>query len=1066
MKKRLVALILAGTMIFGQTVFAQATTVQNSVETETEQSNENVQEENEAEVSADAQQESETEEAVVQSNENDIAMQDSGEEVLGKITVYLDYPDISYVMTDITSENSPAGVMAGARDESICEVKSIGTDMDGSGHALNIHAKKAGKTTIGVTAMKYLDNGEVSPGEHYVYEVEVLEKLPEDGVVIEDETLRDQLFHYTNYGPDGATRFSDDGYVSKSEMESLTYLHIYSAASLKGLEYAKKISYLDLENYSGSDYSVLKQLPKLESLSLTSNSGLQNLNGLQGFNKLSRIDISNCENLSSVDGISKIGNLTGVTIYNCKQIKTLKPEIDYLMSLSNFSANGLGLSAEEMLELLQIRLSEIAKGQSVHLNWINFPQNTEISDPKGLLEVDDNVIWAIKAGTTTFKITIGDKQYDVTTTIQGATDEDLKLGNSYGVKLNDVTNNDTEKSVLLTSNGDLWQTYPKVEKEKTNVKKYVSDWVYFDTDRELVTNYLTNDNVLYSGNKKIADNVKDFDGHYVLTNNNVLTDIYNTQSKSLDHVQKWIYAWNYAGYDKYDTTVYVLKTDGTVWSRTEVNKNGTAQEFKKIADGAVDISNYYYLKKDGKAYEYGSNEELDIGQGSHYEYGSDGNCYVDYMGEKVNLGKVKIKDMLYRYSVVYYITDTNDLYVLGYDYNNDNQYTINKLGSDAKEFVSDSRVDIVQMQDGKYYELSLDTLMPEDSVWSFAAHGMAWYRNLYTNELHAELNGITIIDHVSAVVEDNSWGRGTAPVTVVRTDGTVWVINNYIPEKVMDLSKTYVAPSHADGLSDTLENGNLYYYKDGKIATDVTTVAKNASGWYYVNKGKVDFSYTGFATNSNGSWYIEKGKVTFNKASVIKDANGALGDASAWYYVSGSKVQNVTTVAKNENGWWRIVNGKVDFGCNSVERNDNGWWYIRGGKVDFNYTGVAKNANGWWRIVKGKVDFGCNSVEKNENGWWYIRNGKVDFGYTGVAKNANGWWRIVNGKVDFSCNSVERNDNGWWYIRSGKVDFGYTGIGSNRNGRWYIRNGKVDFSRTGRVTVGGRTYRVVKGKVQ
>ncbi|WP_431733518.1 hypothetical protein [Eubacterium ramulus] len=67
--------------------------------------------------------------------------------------------------------------------------------------------------------------------------------------------------------------------------------------------------------------------------------------------------------------------------------------------------------------------------------------------------------------------------------------------------------------------------------------------------------------------------------------------------------------------------------------------------------------------------------------------------------------------------------------------------------------------------------------------------------------------------------------------------------------------------------------------------------------------------------------------------------------------------------------------------------------------------------------------------------------------------------------MDFNCNSVEKNENGWWYIRGGKVDFSFTGIGSNRNGRWYIRGGKVDFSRNGNVRIGGRTYRVVNGKV-
>ena len=224
-------------------------------------------------------------------------------------------------------------------------------------------------------------------------------------------------------------------------------------------------------------------------------------------------------------------------------------------------------------------------------------------------------------------------------------------------------------------------------------------------------------------------------------------------------------------------------------------------------------------------------------------------------------------------------------------------------------------------------------------------------------------------------------------------------------------------PVHKDGLSDERDaDGNWYYYKDNKIATNVTTVAKNKNGWWRVVNGKVDFNCNSVEKNQNGWWYIRGGKVDFN----------------------------YTGVAKNANGWWRIVNGKVDFNCNSVEKNHNGWWYIRGGKVDFNYTGVAKNANGWWRIVNGKVDFNCNSVEKNHNGWWYIRGGKVDFSYTGVAKNANGWWRIENGKVNFNFNGIAKNENGYWYLRGGKVDF----------------------SKNGTVKVQGKTYRVVNGKIK
>ena len=159
-------------------------------------------------------------------------------------------------------------------------------------------------------------------------------------------------------------------------------------------------------------------------------------------------------------------------------------------------------------------------------------------------------------------------------------------------------------------------------------------------------------------------------------------------------------------------------------------------------------------------------------------------------------------------------------------------------------------------------------------------------------------------------------------------------------------------PVHKDGLSDEKDaDGNWYYYKDNKIATNVTTVAKNKNGWWYIRGGKVDFNYTG--------------------------------------------------IAKNANGWWRIVNGKVDFRCNSVEKNENGWWYIRGGKVDFSYTGVAKNANGWWRIENGKVNFNFRGIAHNENGYWYLRDGKVNFSKNGTVKVQGKTYRVVNGKIKF-----------------------------------------------------------------
>lgn len=158
-----------------------------------------------------------------------------------------------------------------------------------------------------------------------------------------------------------------------------------------------------------------------------------------------------------------------------------------------------------------------------------------------------------------------------------------------------------------------------------------------------------------------------------------------------------------------------------------------------------------------------------------------------------------------------------------------------------------------------------------------------------------------------------------------------------------------------NGLSDTKDpDGSWYYYKNGQIAKNITTVAQNKNGWFFVKNGKVDFSYTG--------------------------------------------------IAKNDKGWWRIEKGKVNFDFTGFAENHNGWYYLKKGQVDFSITdiikGSVKGITGWWYIVKGKVTFDT-TVAKNKNGWWYIKDGKVDFDYDGIAENKNGVWYIDNGKVDF-----------------------------------------------------------------
>lgn len=169
------------------------------------------------------------------------------------------------------------------------------------------------------------------------------------------------------------------------------------------------------------------------------------------------------------------------------------------------------------------------------------------------------------------------------------------------------------------------------------------------------------------------------------------------------------------------------------------------------------------------------------------------------------------------------------------------------------------------------------------------------------------------------------------------------VIASAIMNKAISVGTT---SSHTqNGLANqAASDGNWYYYQNGQVATNVTTVAQNNNGWWYVKNGKVDFS--------------------------------------------------ANTVAQNEHGWWKITNGKVDFNYTGIAQNENGWWRIEKGVVNFNYNGLAQNENGWFYLKGGKVDFTFNGLVKNNQGIWYVKNGQVDFNYTG-----NATCKIVKGQL-------------------------------------------------------------------
>lgn len=91
-------------------------------------------------------------------------------------------------------------------------------------------------------------------------------------------------------------------------------------------------------------------------------------------------------------------------------------------------------------------------------------------------------------------------------------------------------------SAILKGNGELWEIYPEMKKVKNNVKKYVADWIYKGKGRR--------------------DSIP--------------------VKYSLDNGRNPVW-------------VYVLKKDGTLWSRQEVSAEEKSNSFAKIVE-QTDIS--------------------------------------------------------------------------------------------------------------------------------------------------------------------------------------------------------------------------------------------------------------------------------------------------------------------------------------------------------------------------------------------------------------------------------------------------------------------------------------------
>ena len=834
MKKRLVAMILAGTMIFGQNVYAtelpngdnvaeteQETTEQENNQQDSSQIDEiQPNDENADNTSSDSPDEYESEEEkaywedIQQYATSDDESGEFDEEVYksninaDKRTLYVGNPILVKSYADDVNN-----FKIDVSDDSICKVTLEPFKGKYDDKYIKIEPLKSGSASYTVS------DGEMV----YSYEVKVLDNLPTDATPIKDIEIRSWLFARTYYGA--------DGYISQDELSHLKYLSFdygcrrENVSDLSGLEYATGLDYLNLSGTNVKDVTPITKLKNLGGLCI-SGMELDDYSWLSNFANIKRLDISNTrikdfsflskmtelENIdasgtliSDLGPLSKLENLEYIDIYGCDNITSISPLLE-LSNLWRLDMSSEQISDKEKLEMARksIEKDSYSKGDLIEIpavdGLLSYKEKIHVDITGGdinSVEVQNNdskrvSILAKDKGTVDLSISLGTEKLDTIITIKGdSAEQQTGSNNDKEIKVNNVV--EGISNTILTNNGDLWRIYPEAKKLRSNVKKYVGKWIYtIDQDASEVVDYsLDNNNDLWSGDKKIQSNIKDVDGHYAITNDNTLINLYNNLDTDVANVKDW--------YEDEDTTI-MCKEDGTLWFRKEVSKGHKPDEWKKIADDVIQYNESQYVTKSGEwNYVYVSENgdftcveeatgvaKVDFNNG--FYYGLDGNCYLATSND-VNIGNVKIKDWTQNYddNRYYIITEDNKLYSFDLENVNDKAFVSDNIENIGTSAIYDANKGYYvhkswfQDLDGNYYFIEDGKLIKTDH---FDENDDGTFSR----------NGVTILTNV----KDSWWLNSLSIYYALRTDGTIWDVTG-VPKQILDLGQNTVVPGDVDG---------------------------------------------------------------------------------------------------------------------------------------------------------------------------------------------------------------------------------------------------------------------------
>ncbi|MCD7866538.1 MAG: hypothetical protein LUG54_11160 [Clostridiales bacterium] len=551
------------------------------------------------------------------------------------------------------------------------------------------------------------------------------------------------------------------------------------------------------------------------------------------------LSLSYCD-ITDLTGLEYAVNVRWIYLSGNEDLENIDALFD-LEKLEYVSLSNTNVPADEQMRLAQPKSNmEMGKGFMDSIFSIDVENDAlivKVTKGTDILTAEYNsYVLAEEAGEAQITVSLGDYSETLNVTVNGI-DADQPVGDSVDAEITTAG-----YGAILDSNETLWEVYPEAGEIRSDAEQYVSGWVYGLGIGELYGYAIDADGTLWSGEIQLAENITEAKGHYALDENGVLWDVYSDAGGSIENVVDWTESYIYTNYD-YETMdyfrqgiTYILKTDGTLWKRSENAKDAdSSADLELLAEDVQEIGAYCYLQTNGDVYYYGDSVATYTGaasiSSSEYGYlGADG--FYRYKPEGIET--VAIVDYLYALAddgdyYSYYLTEDGE--VVQYQYTWQQTDTGSGKWMTEMETVAENIVDIdrdlnsgkliCQAEDGLYRTLAGDAATEDEPfVIDFdvptTSNGTYFYLENYGIAEDYSLltqNYITLLTHVKSV-----WTTDIGAVVALRTDGTVWRIEeNGVPEQILTLSATggssnTDSSSTSSGDSLAVRRGNAYYF--------------------------------------------------------------------------------------------------------------------------------------------------------------------------------------------------------------------------------------------------------------